>query len=126
MTTPNIASFSTDTLAFDHLIAGPTPVSARKVTLVSGQNLTRGAILGIITASGKYTLSLSAAADGSQTPDAVLAQDCDASAGDAECLIYERGDFAESALTFGTGQTTAGVREGLRAKGITIVTTTAA
>lgn len=120
------ANFSQDTYTFDHLIAGPTPVSARKVTLVSGQNLVRGAVLGVITASGKYTLSLSAAADGSQAPDAILAEDCDASAGDAEALIYERGDFAESALTLGTGHTVASIRQGLRDKNITLVNTTAA
>ena len=57
------------TYAPDKLIAGNAHLLVgRKVTIISGQNLVRGAVLGKITASGKYNLSLSAAADGSQTP----------------------------------------------------------
>ena len=116
------ASFSQETLAHDKLIAGSTVhLHTRKITLISGQNLTRGAVLGKITASGKYNLSLSAAGDGSQTPDAILAQDCDASGGDKEALAYFRGDFAESALTIGTAHTADSIREGLRDKGIILV-----
>lgn len=92
-----------------------------KITLISGQNLTRGALLGKITASGKYTLSLSAAADGSQTPDLILADDTDASAGDVVTIAYSRGDFDENAVTFGAGHTAASVRETLRGKGIVLV-----
>lgn len=79
----------------------------------------------VSAATEKYLLSLLAATDGSQRPDAVLAVDCDASAADAEALVYVRGTFAESALTFGTGHTADSVREGLRRKGITLVATEA-
>ena len=37
-------------------------------------------------------------------------------------LAYERGDFNAGALTLGTGHTVASIREGLRAKGITLLT----
>lgn len=112
------ASFSTTTFTPDNLIGGEEIPSSRKVTLISGQNQPRGAVLGKITASGKYNLSLSAAADGSQIPTAILAEAVDASGGDKECLIYERGDFNEKAITLGTAHTVASVRDGLRDQGI--------
>lgn len=117
------AKFATEgTYTPDNLIAGNAHLLvARKITLVSGQNVVRGAVLGKITASGKYNLSLSAAADGSQTPDLILAEDCDASSGDKTALAYARGDFADIALTLGAGHTVASITEGLRGKGITII-----
>jgi hypothetical protein len=75
----------------------------------------------VAAGTGKYLLSASAAVDGSQEPDAILAEDCDASLADGEALVYTRGDFAESALVFGVGQTAATVRETLRKKGINLV-----
>lgn len=117
------AKFATEgTYTPDNLIAGNAHLLvARKVTIISGQNVVRGAVLGKITASGKYSLSLSAATDGSETPDLILAEDCDASAGDKTALAYARGDFADIALTLGTAHTVASITEGLRAKGITII-----
>lgn len=98
----------------DSLHAGDFPIRTRKVTLVSGQNLTRGALLGQITAGGKYTLSLSAAGDGSNTPKAILAEDTDASGGDKDAVVYISGDFNQDAITYGTGHTAASVIDGLR------------
>lgn len=120
------ASFSSSTFSPDQLIASEQPVASRKVTLISGQNLVRGAVLGKITASGKYNLSLSTAADGSQTPDLILAEDCDASDADAEALAYSRADVNETALTLGAAHTVDTIREGLRDKGIVLVAATAA
>lgn len=68
----------------------------------------------------KYKLSVAAANDGSQTPDFVLAQDVDASTGDAEALVYETAQLNASALTLGAGHTIASIREGLRHKGLLI------
>ncbi|CAN5858180.1 hypothetical protein BH11PSE13_BH11PSE13_12220 [soil metagenome] len=90
----------------------------QKAILLSGQNLKRGALVGRITASGKYVLSLSASSDGSQVPLAVLVHDTDATAGDTETLVYQRGDFNQAAMTFGTGQTPDSVRDALRDAGI--------
>lgn len=116
------ASFTTSAYSPDKLIAGNAHLLvSRSVTLISGQNLTRGALLGKITASGKYTLSASAAGDGSQTPTAILVEACDASGGDKTCLVFERGDFNQNAMTFGTGHTADSVRDGLRGKGITLI-----
>lgn len=104
-----------------NLLSGGTHTT-RKVTIISGQNLTAGAVLGKITASSKYNLSLLAAADGSQTPDMVLAHDVDASAGDKEAIAIETctAGLVSTALTIGTGHTLASIREGLRAKGLPI------
>jgi len=75
----------------------------------------------IAAGSGKYTLSLSAAVDGSQIPDAVLAETCDASLGDLATVAYFAGGFDGAKLTLGTAHTVASVREGLRVKDIHLV-----
>jgi hypothetical protein len=106
----------------DRLLIGRTGITSKKLTLISGQNLTRGALLGIITASGKATLSLAASSDGSQTPDCILAEDANATSGDVDALVYIRGQFDASAMTFGTGQTVANTYQTLRGKGIDIIT----
>jgi hypothetical protein len=104
----------------DNLLGGDFPRVTDSGTLISGQNLTRGAVLGLITASQKYTLSLSAAGDGSEVPCAVLAYDTNASAGDKKAPIYQTGEFNQDALVFGTGhsKTTAATRKALRERGI--------
>ena len=118
------ANFKTEgTYTPDSLLAGNAHLLvARKVTVLSGQVLPRGAVLGIVTTSGKAILSLAAASDGSQTPDLILAADVDATGADATALAYERGDFNARAITLGTGHTVASIREGLRAKGIALLT----
>ena len=98
----------------DNLFAGDQDRMEGKGVLISGQNLVRGAVLGKITTGGKLTLSLSASSDGSQVPFAILAHDCDASAADKECIVYEAGTFNELALTLGTAHTIASIRAGLR------------
>ena len=87
----------------DNLFAGDFPVVTESVVISSGQDLARGAVLGKVTASGEYILSLSAAGDGSQTPKAVLAEAVDATGGAKTATIYRTGMFNERALTFGTG-----------------------
>ncbi len=91
------------------------------VTIISGQNLAAGALLGQITASGKYTLSLSAAADGSQTPVAVLPEAVDASGGDKSAFVFYTGFFRESKMVFGAGITAALFRRTLAQRGIFVV-----
>lgn len=106
----------------DRLVAGNAHLlNTQKITLISGQDLSRGALLGKITASGKYTLSLSASSDGSEVPDMILVEDTDASGGDVVTVAYSRGDFDERAVTFGTAHTADSVRETLRGKGIVLV-----
>ena len=64
--------------------------SRDKITVVSGQNLTTGTVVGILTASGKVTQLNPAGADGSEVAAGVLVADVDASAGDRPGVIIAR------------------------------------
>jgi hypothetical protein len=102
----------------DGLIAGQgDEILTEVVTLIAGQNLVRGAVLGQITASGKYNLSLTAAADGSQVAKRILAADCNAVA-DSPAVVYRKGTFNDSVLTYGAAHTAATVAVGLVPNGI--------
>lgn len=106
----------------DNLLAGDAvPAVTRSVVIDTG-NLPRGAVLGRITATGKYVLSASAAADGSQTPTAILAEKADATAADVTTVAYETGEFNGAALTLGAGHTLASIAAGLRDLNIHIKT----
>lgn len=59
-------------------------------TLVSGEDLAAGTVLGVITASGKWTQFNQDAADGSETAAAVLYAAVDASGGDADAVAVVR------------------------------------
>ena len=119
-----LATFTSDTFVPDGLVArNAALLVSEPIVLITGQNLVRGALLGKITASSKYTLSLSASADGSQVPVAVLVHDCDATAADANTLGYTRGDFMAEKLVLGAGHTLASVKDGLQDRGIFTFTT---
>ncbi|MCC5809867.1 MAG: head decoration protein [Ectothiorhodospiraceae bacterium] len=115
------AMFESATFHPDRLVANNAHLLvARRITLAEGQNLQRGAVLG--SADGEeYVLSLAAAEDGSEEPDLILAEDCDASEEDKPAIAYARGDFNENALTLGTGHTADSIREGLRVKGVFLI-----
>ncbi|MDH5258262.1 MAG: head decoration protein [Gammaproteobacteria bacterium] len=102
----------------DSLIAGDLKRVTDEIVILSGQVLVRGAVIGKVTASKKFILSLSGAADGSQTPVAVMAEAVDATAGDKRGPAYRTGEFNEAALTLGTGHTIASVKPLLRDAGI--------
>src|SRR5687767_14257028 len=104
---------SASSTANDAIIGGEKIILTRSITLIAGQNLARGAVLGKITASGKYTVSLSAAGDGSQIPDAILAIPTDATAADQATVAYFNGDFQSLGLTLGAAHTVASILEGL-------------
>jgi hypothetical protein len=61
------------------------------VTLLTGTAYPIGAVLGRITASGKYALSPDTGADGSETAAAVLLYAVDATAADAAGIVLVRG-----------------------------------
>ena len=65
--------------------------SREVVTLLAGTAYPLGAVLGKITASGKYTLSAATGSDGAQTAVAVLLQSVDATAADATGIVLARG-----------------------------------
>lgn len=91
----------------------------------TAQTLKVGAVLGKVTATGKYKLSLSGASDGSQTPVAVYIADVNglsrdlvlANGVDTKVLVIARGPaiVADAGLQLGTGHTTASVKAALLA-----------
>ncbi|EFO33910.1 conserved hypothetical protein [Roseibium sp. TrichSKD4] len=108
------------------LVAGDFPVAMRKVTILSGQELERGSVLGRITDSDKYQLTASAAADGSQVPSLVLAVDVDASGGDVVAPAYASGEFAADQLKFGADHDADSVEAAFRIAGLPIFVRTRA
>jgi hypothetical protein len=72
------------------------------VTLLAGTYYPVGAVLGRITASGKYKLATSGGSDGAQTATAVLLYATDASAADQEAVVIVRGPaiVSKAALVF--------------------------
>ena len=61
------------------------------VTLLAGMPYPVGAVLGRITASGKYKLATSGGTDGAQTASAVLLYAVDATLADAIGIVVARG-----------------------------------
>lgn len=61
------------------------------VTLLAGMPYPVGAVLGRITASGKYKLATSGGTDGAQTATAVLLYAVDATLADAVGIVVARG-----------------------------------
>lgn len=100
------------------VLVDPSRTFTDTITVASGENLAAGAVLGKVTASGKYVLSDDGSADGSETPVAILAEAVDASAGDKSGLIYLAGDFDERKLTFGGTHSAVSLRHALAAVGI--------
>ncbi len=96
---------------------GSYPVITQPIVLLSGQNLAANAVLGRVTASGKYILSLSGASDGSQTPVAILAEAANADGADVTVPAYFTGEFDGAKLVYGTGHTAATVEASLRGRG---------
>jgi len=94
-----------------------------------------GAVLGKITASGKYRLALSASADGSQTPAAVYIADgmglsgdlTVAAATDTKAIVLARGPviLSDAGLQLGAGITLAAVKTAFAALSPAILVETA-
>ena len=100
---------TTETIAFDNLIAGAYPVETQVETIASGETIVRGAVLGRVTATRKLKVSLSAAEDGSETPVSIAVFDLGTLAADTKSPVYKSGAFRASELTLGTGHTLATV-----------------
>jgi hypothetical protein len=111
-----------ETFNYDNLIAGDFPIATKSVTIASGASISRGSVLGIITASGKYKLSASAAGDGSQTPEAILLEDAAAASADVTAPVALTGEFNDNKVILGTGHTVASILAGLRNKSIFLKT----
>lgn len=64
--------------------------SREKITLLSGESVAAGAVLGKVTASGKYIPRIAAAVDGSEVAAAVAWDAIDASAADVDGVVVFR------------------------------------
>ena len=87
----------------------PNLYSRDQVTVASGQNLALGAVVGIVSATGKVKALDPAATDGSQTAAGIVLQPVDATAGDRDdgILLARHAIVADSALVWPAGITNA-------------------
>ncbi|MEI7174833.1 head decoration protein [Pectobacterium carotovorum] len=98
----------------DQLIAGNLKLVTKTVT-VAGGDYKRGTVLGMITASGKYTACLKTASDGSETPCAILVDDVHAAThGDQSGGVYLMGQFNENRVIIDASWTIAEMTVSLR------------
>lgn len=90
-------------VTYDELI-GSTAVTALTANVIVAKLSTaatykRGALLGVVTASGKYTIVDSKASTGEQVASVVLAQDVAVGTGnDVTATVYTRGIFNREKL----------------------------
>ena len=65
-------------------------ISREGVTIVTGQNLAAGTVLGKITASGKYAAYSNAASDGTEVAAGILFEAVNATGGDKKGVMIAR------------------------------------
>lgn len=95
-----------DQIAFT-LTAGATAFVAGDKFTITGEQ-----------ASGAYKVSVATASDGSQTPRAILADQVDTTAGNANGGVYLSGEFNARAITFDASWTQATLKAALRTSSI--------
>jgi hypothetical protein len=133
-----MAVFATDSTRFSAVVKyefEPQLSLCRESIVINDpapQTLKVGAVLGKVTATGKYRLATSGAADGSQTPVAVyiidgLGSSKDltlAAATDTKAIVLARGAaiVADAGLQLGAGITLAAAKTALAAVGIIVET----
>jgi len=120
MSMPGIAEGFNDqgSYAPDNLIAGEFPRVTRIVTVTGAALLSRGAVLGQIDADGRFQLSDTSLTNGAENPEAILAEDVDATSGDVQAHVYLAGEFNAPALTMGAGHTLASITKAFRQRSI--------
>lgn len=96
------------------MMAGDFPRRYATVTIAAGEVLAAGSVLGEVTASEEFKLSVAAAEDGSEKPSVVLWEAVDASEGTVGAEVQLTGDLRAAALTLGEGHTVGSVRKALR------------
>lgn len=84
------------TREFDNLLAGSAEIVVG--TVVAGEVLSRGDVVGLITSSGKAKKVDSTLADGTERPYGIITDDVEL---DMPVNVYLTGEFNEDALTFG-------------------------
>lgn len=116
-----LAGTSSDAYTPDDLISGEKQIVTRPVVVLSGSGVVaQYTVMGVVTASGKSKPCAAANGDGSETPDHILINTCDATSADAKVAAYHEGCFNPDLLTIGAGLTLADVAvlNALRQRGI--------
>ena len=108
--------FTPDNLFAGHVMPKVTDIGV----IAAGQSLSRGAVLGRVTADGKLKLLDKSAVDGSQDVYAILAEAVDATTEDKSAPVLLTGEFNENVLTLAEGTTVADIKASARAIGIFI------
>jgi len=116
----NLVNNNFGTSSVDNLISDSKhPIDVRSIVIASGQGkLTRGTVIGIITASGKGAKVDSSKSDGTQTANCILTDDIDATSADVTTTAYITGTFNPDELVFGGTDTAATHATKLRELGI--------
>lgn len=96
-----IAGTASESTTVTHLITGDQDIVTLPVTVVSGQNLAAGTVVGRLSASGKVTLAALGASDGSQVAYGILVNAIDATSADKAGTVYVGGCFNPDALVWG-------------------------
>jgi hypothetical protein len=108
-----------ETYTPQNLIAGDFPMIRDEITLVSGQNIVVGTVLGLITASGKVEINSNTASGGANIPYAVALAAADATLGDVTHVpIALTGEFNKAKLVFGANTVFADMKAALRSLSI--------
>jgi hypothetical protein len=82
------------------------------VTVLSGQVLEAGTVIGKVTASGKYKAYDNDAADGTQTATGIVVDSVDATGGDTLAAVLVRdAEVDQSKLKWGAAVTTQGEKD---------------
>lgn len=116
-----LAGTSSDAYTPDDLISGEKQIVTQPVVVVSGEGVVaQYTVMGVVTATGKSRVCASANGDGSEVPDHIAINTCDATSADAKVAAYKEGCFNPDLLTLGAGHTLADVAvlNALRQRGI--------
>ena len=97
----------------DQLIAGTLQLVTDS-GIITGGTYKRGTVLGMVTASGKYKLSVKTATDGSETPVAILVDNVNASTADQNGGLYLMGEFNQNYIIFDDSWTIPALKTALR------------
>lgn len=93
-------SVTSETYVSDQLVAGDEKLVTESRTVQQNATvLARGTLLGMVTATGKLIPCIKTAADGSQNPHSILADQTDATAGDVVTGVYLKGEFNINRMT---------------------------
>ncbi|GAN97968.1 phage protein [Komagataeibacter europaeus NBRC 3261] len=107
----------------DQLVAGNMKLVTRTVTFGASQTLPRGAVVGRVTATGEYILSVATATDGSETPCGIMVDAVETAAGATQTgAIYEMGEFNSNYMTYDSSWTLDALTQALRQWAIFIKT----